>query len=680
MASQWLTDCCQDRKWLTEDEYEITAAAEDAPDLTQEETGLQAPMITFESPNGSVKTLPPIVVTDQNTTDDKRHAVYMDDTSALSPGSPASPSSPSEFNTAKRKRVLATTESNEKLMQSPSHKREKLEDHATADTETDADTGSPVKADKDLVKMQYQTAEMIQKEQQYLKDIFLLKYIEDKLTADPAFDEYHRKKLFGNLDLVIDVTNILKGKMDDLKDESNLAVTQVSQVYEGTYPLMKLSTHSQSSQEVGLVVHMCATYEKYIAAHSDATQLVEEIMSAKGKKSMKKIIMACEAEAQCRRQKLKDILTLPVQHIMRYLLHLKGMHATAPANHPDKAGLQAVVEEFEKGTAHLNKKAGNHHEKREDAAQAAGNLQSLGFLLEIRGGQAFMKAGRKLVDEQKCKRICLDGTKNTTKTKLILMDDIIMITERTSSHKLKGTLARNLNLKKAEKKMQIGKLCDFSLEDYSLERVVNSGNLGKGHFFRIVRCTSLTGHPLGDFGDSGDSCQTAGNLSVPGTPAADTPESYVDKYIFNVTDAKDLDRVLDNCQRARQEKGWPEHFEVNTNQNCILGEHGDDVIVEEERRESTVNSLIKKAFKKIKRTASNVHLGTPSKRRSSIRNSFKGQENNNSAQKKLARSHSTLSRTSIIRSSMRGSRRSRYQKGKQSASSEAILCPTEVEE
>lgn len=50
-----------------------------------------------------------------------------------------------------------------------------------------------------------------------------------------------------------------------------------------------------------------------------------------------------ETDVRCQRQRLCDLLMMPVQHLMRYVLHLKSMHKTLPDDCPEKDALETTI-------------------------------------------------------------------------------------------------------------------------------------------------------------------------------------------------------------------------------------------------------------------------------------------------------------------------------------------------
>ena len=76
------------------------------------------------------------------------------------------------------------------------------------------------------------------------------------------------------------------------------------------------------------------------------------------KKNVAKQLAELQAAPECRKQKLKDLLMFPIQHMMRYTMHLNDLHKACTDTHPDKAALKIVIDAFSSEMGKVNKKKG----------------------------------------------------------------------------------------------------------------------------------------------------------------------------------------------------------------------------------------------------------------------------------------------------------------------------------
>ena len=122
------------------------------------------------------------------------------------------------------------------------------------------------------------------------------------------------------------------------------------------------------------------------------------------KKEVRKQLEELEADPECRKMHLKDLLMLPIQHMMRYTMHLKDMEKAAGESHPDKAGLAQSLNNFAREMAIVNQKKGEQDAKIAEQLKITDAYEELKeFLVDMEGGESLLKAGRTKVAALRCK-------------------------------------------------------------------------------------------------------------------------------------------------------------------------------------------------------------------------------------------------------------------------------------
>ncbi|EGD80869.1 hypothetical protein PTSG_11734 [Salpingoeca rosetta] len=84
-------------------------------------------------------------------------------------------------------------------------------------------------------------------------------------------------------------------------------------------------------------------YKRVVTQADDSQAALKELMK---NKTFAHFIRQQEADPRCDRKQLRDMLMEPVQHIMRYNLHLEKIIKNTPENHPDALPLREVQECF----------------------------------------------------------------------------------------------------------------------------------------------------------------------------------------------------------------------------------------------------------------------------------------------------------------------------------------------
>jgi hypothetical protein len=217
-----------------------------------------------------------------------------------------------------------------------------------------------------------------------------------------------------------------------------------------------------------IILKMSASYERYTAAHSNAVETLSEVCK---RKDFRKRLDALELDSNCRRQKLKDFMMLPIQHMMRYSMHLKDMHKVMHDGHPDKANLEATLATLNEGMGTVNKKHGEHEISQQKAAKQAKEFEILKeFLKDMEGGDQLLKGGRVKISEVKCKSV----ESKERKMILFLMNDSVVVAERrgNSVKKVSGTISKAFKHKGGRGKSfkALKKECAFPLESVKIER------------------------------------------------------------------------------------------------------------------------------------------------------------------------------------------------------------------
>ena len=222
-----------------------------------------------------------------------------------------------------------------------------------------------------------------------------------------------------------------------------------------------------NGKEKKLLPFVCNIYDKFTAGFAAACSMLETVSK---KKNVAKQLAELQAAPECRKQKLKDLLMFPIQHMMRYTMHLNDLYKTAADVHPDKTALKSVIDSFAEEMGAVNKKKGEADAKLKSMAATAAALEELGqFLEEVDGGSSLLKAGRSKVATLKCKSYALDG--GAKEMSLFLLTDMILVCER--SRRLSKKVKRKSNLLgKFAKALNIGKENPYKKEyAFNLEHV-----------------------------------------------------------------------------------------------------------------------------------------------------------------------------------------------------------------
>jgi len=306
--------------------------------------------------------------------------------------------------------------------------------------------------------MTHHWKEMYVNEQRYLQDLCLLVHIRDELKGK-ILDSFEVKKIFGGIDDLEYVTNVISSRMAGVNNDWDSATSRASDAFVG-----KL-THHDTTHEI--VHFMCDYYEKFTSGHAAAKLQLEEVMK---RKDVRQRMEELEAAPNFRRQKIKDLLMLPIQHMMRYTMHLKDMLKAIGTEHLDSVQLSKVIKAFESGMGTVNSSAGQHQANRQTAEEQAKAFQALRtFLTQMEGGETLLKAGRAKVAEVKCKEGKEAGSNR--KVMLFLMNDSVIVAERKSSNlKVSGTLTKAFGRKGGHKG-------SFSNKQYKKELLFQLANV-----------------------------------------------------------------------------------------------------------------------------------------------------------------------------------------------------------
>lgn len=67
-----------------------------------------------------------------------------------------------------------------------------------------------------------------------------------------------------------------------------------------------------------LLPFVCNNYDKFTSGYTEAVSMLEQVSK---KKTVRATLIELQAAPECRKQKLKDLLMFPIQHMMRYTMY-----------------------------------------------------------------------------------------------------------------------------------------------------------------------------------------------------------------------------------------------------------------------------------------------------------------------------------------------------------------------
>eukprot|EP00043_Microstomoeca_roanoka_P014550 m.144397 g.144397 ORF g.144397 m.144397 type:complete len:986 (+) comp16041_c0_seq8:381-3338(+) len=163
-----------------------------------------------------------------------------------------------------------------------------------------------------------------------IREVFL-----QPIKQEKRLEVGYQNRIFRNTDAIQALSASVSADLQQLLDKWNEGPAVVSSVF---------------------TTQRMADFEKYYKLI--ATQ-AEDVRSALDDAIMKNKPFAAfvrhqESDRRCRRRLLKEMLYEPVQHIMRYGLHLKRISDSTPENHPDAVPLQQLIERFRTIVANTN--------------------------------------------------------------------------------------------------------------------------------------------------------------------------------------------------------------------------------------------------------------------------------------------------------------------------------------
>eukprot|EP00041_Stephanoeca_diplocostata_P018020 m.373860 g.373860 ORF g.373860 m.373860 type:complete len:1183 (+) comp20892_c0_seq1:204-3752(+) len=222
-------------------------------------------------------------------------------------------------------------------------------------------------------------------------------------------------------------------------------------------------TKPRVSRNAGKVVRECVAREfrLYVAGHKRARDKYDSIMHPTADRKYmvaQSKIRGLETDARCQRQILRDLLLMPVQHLMRYKLHFKDMRKSLPEDCTERAALDATIEFINSCVVSVN----------ETQADFESTTALLSHLKQFNAEVCF-KLGREFIESIKGKKISENagssqhsthhqrhhrgtvtdsgtGEPKSIKAMLHLMNDSIIVVERNDSgrNKIKDTITARM--------------------------------------------------------------------------------------------------------------------------------------------------------------------------------------------------------------------------------------------
>jgi len=282
-------------------------------------------------------------------------------------------------------------------------------------------------------KRRMQADEMMKKEESYLADLttVTVHFLSTLKDEEFGLNKVQLAQLFSNVadikpvveHLVLTMNNILEGWDPE-------GTTSFAGLFAGPFVCATSKVSANTTKE-----YLRTVYRRYIAGHNQSKDFYDEIMTSKKYQAAQDEIRRLEADPRCHRQRLVDLLMLPVQHLMRYPMHIENLMKSAPDGHPDKLTLKAELDFFAEATSIVNTAQARHETTTELFA----------FLQKIQDASpdCFVQ-GRKNIAGLPCKMQSKVPDTRPTKAMVFLMNDSLIVCERLDGAKVR--LPRRIGL------------------------------------------------------------------------------------------------------------------------------------------------------------------------------------------------------------------------------------------
>eukprot|EP00040_Diaphanoeca_grandis_P019836 m.105064 g.105064 ORF g.105064 m.105064 type:complete len:893 (-) comp27617_c1_seq1:670-3348(-) len=429
VPAKWLISCVTQKSWLPEEDFALTLDTSvcQTPNMSLiESTQTPSPKrlkITHPTPASSLGSTCESSNTIQKT--ESTSSISVKDMLGVSTFDPVSASSP-----------FVKQDSNKRKREDHVEEQEAVSESLAPESETNPIEDEAARA---IAKHRYQFLEMLEKEESFLADISTITdlFLERLKEKSVGLDKVDLDQLFANvLDIKVLTVVLVQGLKGLHESNTYDQADAVCGLFDAPYA---------PGNEKGMSVKefLRVVYKRYVAGHDKARDLYQTITKPGTERKYQIAqfkIKALETDARCHRQSLVDLLMLPVQHLMRYSLHLKDLAKSTPDTQPEthRTRLRELVQFFEQTMSDVN------------SAQAGmeSSAQLYQFLGQIQDFSAScFKFGRRYVGEVRCK---LMGGEKPIKTMVFLMNDSLIVAERkdgSRTSKMKGTLITNFGLK-----------------------------------------------------------------------------------------------------------------------------------------------------------------------------------------------------------------------------------------